>query len=110
MKKRIVTLLTDFGTKDGYTGCVKGVLKSHYPEVDIVDIAHDIDPFDIKEAAFALHNYYSYFPKGTIHIAIVDPGVGSDGPWSNTRQEPFFALIMVSLDLFLIGKHIRLSN
>jgi S-adenosylmethionine hydrolase len=78
MKKRIVTLLTDFGTKDGYTGCLKGVLKSHYPEVDIIDISHDIDPFDIKEAAFSLHNYYSYFPKGTIHIAVVDPGVGSE--------------------------------
>lgn len=77
MHKKIVTMLTDFGTKDGYTGCVKGVIKSHYPDAEIIDISHEIDPFDIKEAAFCLHNYYSYFPKGTIHLAIVDPGVGS---------------------------------
>lgn len=78
MDKKIVTLLTDFGTRDGYTGCVKGVIKSYYPDAEIIDISHEIDPYDIKEAAFSLHNYYSYFPKGTVHMAIVDPGVGSN--------------------------------
>lgn len=78
MQKKIVTLLTDFGTKYGYIGSIKGILKSHDPDVEIIDISHDIDPFDIREAAFSLHNYYSYYPKGTIHIAVVDPGVGSN--------------------------------
>ena len=51
---------------------MKGVIKSHYPDAEIIDISHEIDPFDIKEAAFCLHNYYSYFPKGTIHIIGID--------------------------------------
>lgn len=77
MSKKIITLLTDFGTKSGYVGSIKGVIKSYYPEADIIDISHEIDPFDISGAAFTLHTYYSYFPKGTIHLVVVDPGVGS---------------------------------
>ena len=77
MSKRIVTLLTDFGTKDGYCGSIKGVIKSYYPDAEIIDISHDIDPYDIRGAAFCLHSYYSFFPKDTIHVAVVDPGVGS---------------------------------
>lgn len=77
MTRKIVTLLTDFGTHDGYVGSIKGVLKSYYPNADIVDISHEVEPFDIRGAAFSLHSYYSFFPKGTIHIVVVDPGVGS---------------------------------
>jgi len=77
MSNKIVTLLTDFGTHDGYIGSIKGVIKSYYPDADIVDISHDIDPFDVRGAAFTLHTYYSYFPKGTIHFVVIDPGVGS---------------------------------
>lgn len=77
MTRKIVTLLTDFGTLDGYVGSIKGVLKSHYPNADVVDISHEVEPFDIRGAAFSLHSYYSFFPKGTIHIVVVDPGVGS---------------------------------
>lgn len=76
MSKKIITLLTDFGTRDGYTGSIKGVIKNYYPEAEIIDISHDIDPCDIKNAAYSLHNYYSYFPKDTIHLVVVDPGVG----------------------------------
>lgn len=76
--KKIVTLLTDFGTKDGYVGSVKGTIKNYFPDADIVDISHELDPFDIKSAAFTLNTYYDTFPKGTIHIVIVDPGVGSE--------------------------------
>lgn len=78
MNDKIITLLTDFGTPDGYIGSLKGVIKSYYPAADIVDISHDIDPFDIRAAAFSLNTYYSYFPKGTIHLVVVDPGVGSE--------------------------------
>jgi S-adenosyl-L-methionine hydrolase (adenosine-forming) len=77
MTGQIVTLLTDFGTKDGYIGSVKGVIKSYYPKADIIDISHDIEPFDIRSAAFTLHNYYSFYPKDTIHMVVIDPGVGS---------------------------------
>ncbi len=77
MSNKIITLLTDFGTHDGYIGSLKGVIKSYYPEADIIDISHNIEPFDVRGAAFTLHAYYSYFPKGTIHFVVVDPGVGS---------------------------------
>lgn len=77
MRTKIITLLTDFGTKDGYVGAVKGVIKRINPEAEIVDVTHDIDSYDVLGAAFALNDFYKYFPKGTIHLAVVDPGVGS---------------------------------
>lgn len=73
----VITFLSDFGTKDGYAGSVKGVLKSNFPEFEIIDISHEIEPCNIRQAAFTLLNYYNEFPKGTIHLAVVDPGVGS---------------------------------
>jgi S-adenosylmethionine hydrolase len=76
MRKKIITLLTDFGTKDGYIGAVKGVIKRINPQAEIVDITHDLDFYDVLGTAFALNNFYKYFPKGTIHLAVVDPGVG----------------------------------
>lgn len=74
----MITLLTDFGTKDGYAGIIKGVIFGINPKVTIIDITHAISAQNIKEAAFILKASYSYFPKGTIHVAIVDPGVGSN--------------------------------
>lgn len=73
----IITLMTDFGTRDGYIGAVKGVLYSGAPSAQIVDITHDIEPFNVHQAAFTLLNYYDRFPKDTIHIVVVDPGVGT---------------------------------
>jgi hypothetical protein len=75
--KRIITLTTDFGLKEHYVGAMKGVILSINPDVIIMDITHEIPPRDIFKAAFTLKNFYSYFPPGTIHIAVVDPGVGS---------------------------------
>jgi S-adenosylmethionine hydrolase len=77
MMQRIITLLTDFSEKDGYPASMKGVILSINPNVKIVDITHEIPSHDIKEAAFVLKSTYNYFPRGTIHIAIVDPEVGS---------------------------------
>lgn len=74
--KRIITLLSDFGTADGYVGSVKGVIKTIFPDAEIIDISHDIDPFNISAAAFTLLNYYRHFPHDTVHLAVVDPGVG----------------------------------
>jgi S-adenosylmethionine hydrolase len=73
----IVTLTTDFGSKDSFAGSMKGVILKINPQAQIVDISHDIGPQDIWEAAFSLKTSYNYFPKGTIHLAVVDPGVGS---------------------------------
>ena len=75
---RIITLTTDFGTSDTYVGVMKGVILSINPNVRIVDLTHAIPPQDIYEAAFSIYGAHSYFPKGTIHIIVVDPGVGSD--------------------------------
>jgi S-adenosylmethionine hydrolase len=74
----IITLTTDFGYDDAYVGAVKGAILSINPEANIIDISHSIKPQDILQAAFILSVAYRYFPKQTIHMAIVDPGVGSE--------------------------------
>jgi S-adenosyl-L-methionine hydrolase (adenosine-forming) len=73
----IITLTTDFGYDDAYVGAVKGAILSINPEANIIDISHSIRPQNIREAAFILGIAYRYFPKQTVHLAIVDPGVGS---------------------------------
>jgi S-adenosylmethionine hydrolase len=75
---KLVTFLSDFGTSAGYVGSVKGVIKNLAPEAEIIDISHEIPPFNILHAGYTLLNYYAYFPKDTIHLVVVDPGVGSD--------------------------------
>ena len=74
----IITLLTDFGLADEYVGVMKGVILSILPQAVIVDISHDIAPQDIRQAAHMLMAAYPYFQPGTIHIIVVDPGVGSE--------------------------------
>jgi S-adenosylmethionine hydrolase len=73
----VITLLTDFGTADEYVGVMKGVMLSICPSVSVVDISHQIEPQDIVQAAYLVPGYFHYFPKGTIHIVVIDPGVGS---------------------------------
>ncbi|MEP7213078.1 MAG: SAM-dependent chlorinase/fluorinase [Acidobacteriota bacterium] len=73
----IVALLTDFGTRDHFVASVKGTILSIVPAATIVDISHEIEPHNIAEAAFTLGGCYRDFPKGTIFLAVVDPGVGS---------------------------------
>lgn len=73
----IVTLTTDFGTADEYTGAMKGVLLSRAPQARLVDISHQIPPQDVRRAAFVLHSIVPYFPADTVHLAVVDPGVGT---------------------------------
>ncbi len=72
----IITLLTDFGTEDEYVGLMKGVILSINPSAAIVDITHQIAPQDIVQAAFSVHASYLYFPEGSVHLIVVDPGVG----------------------------------
>ncbi len=74
----LLTLLTDFGPKDWYVAAVKGVVLSRAPGATIVDIAHDVAPGDVLTASFLLSAAVRSFPPGTVHLAVVDPGVGSD--------------------------------
>lgn len=73
----IITLLTDFGSSDGYVAAMKGVLASTAPGASVVDASHDIPPYDVRSGAWALRTYWRFFPAGTVHVAVVDPGVGS---------------------------------
>ena len=77
MKNSVITLLTDFSTKDHYVASMKGTILSINPKCTLIDITHHVSPHDINEGAFILANAYSFFPKGTIHLSVVDPGVGS---------------------------------
>jgi S-adenosylmethionine hydrolase len=74
---RLITLLTDFGTADGYVGEMKGVLASLAPGATIVDVTHDVAPHDVDGARLALARYWRRFPEGTVHLVVVDPGVGT---------------------------------
>ena len=87
---RIITLTTDFGTTDAYVGIMKGVILSINPNAQIVDLTHAIPPQDIYEAAFSIYAAHRYFPKGTIHIIVVDPGVGSDRQAIVSRTDDAF--------------------
>jgi S-adenosylmethionine hydrolase len=72
-----MTLTTDFGQADGYVGTMKGVILSRAPQTQIIDLSHEIAPQDIAAGAFILYRAYRYFPPQTIHVAVVDPGVGT---------------------------------
>ncbi|HEV7518394.1 MAG TPA: SAM-dependent chlorinase/fluorinase, partial [Thermoanaerobaculia bacterium] len=74
----LLTLLTDFGLRDWYVAAVKGVVLSLAPGAQIVDISHEVPPGDVRTAAFLLAAAAPAFPSGTVHLAVVDPGVGSD--------------------------------
>ncbi|HEY2374476.1 MAG TPA: SAM-dependent chlorinase/fluorinase [Gemmatimonadaceae bacterium] len=89
----IITLLTDFGTADGYVGEIKGVLLARVPEVTLVDITHDIPPQDVEAARFTVARVWRRFPAGTVHLVAVDPGVGTERA----------ALAVQSADRLLVG-------
>ena len=73
----IITLTTDFGTNDHFVGAVKGVILDIVPEAAIVDISHAVQAFDVLDGALTISQAYSYFPTGTVHMIVVDPGVGT---------------------------------
>jgi len=89
----IITLLTDFGTADGYVAELKGVLLSAVPDANVVDLSHDVPAQDVECARLAVARYWRRFPSGTVHVVVVDPGVGS------TRAP----LAVSSDDRFLVG-------
>jgi len=77
MAPPLVTFTSDFGTRDYYVGAVKGAILSVFPEARIVDISYEVPSHDVLAGAFCLAGFYSTFPAGTIHLVVVDPGVGS---------------------------------
>jgi S-adenosylmethionine hydrolase len=77
LRHPVVTLLTDFGLQDPFVGVMKGVLVGLCPDAQLVDLTHDIAPQNVRAGAFWLDNAYSWFPAGTVHLAVVDPGVGT---------------------------------
>ena len=89
----IITLLSDFGTRDPYVASVKGVILGINPRVVLVDITHEIDPHHVEQGAFVLANAFSCFPPKTIHVVVVDPGVGS------LRK----TILLVTKDYFFLG-------
>jgi S-adenosylmethionine hydrolase len=74
----VITLTTDFGSKDGFVGIMKGVIWGICPRAQIADISHEIGPQNVLEGAVALWRAYPFFPAGTVHVAVVDPGVGTE--------------------------------
>ena len=77
VKPRLITLITDFGTRDWFVGTMKGVIHGIASNATVIDLTHEIPPGDIRAAAFALAVSYRFFPIPTVHVAVVDPGVGS---------------------------------
>jgi S-adenosylmethionine hydrolase len=77
MPRSIITLTTDFGLSDHFVGVMKGVILGIAPNTEIVDITHQITPYEIPEAGFVLAETYRWFPKKTVHVVVVDPGVGT---------------------------------
>ena len=75
---RIATLLTDFGTRDPYVAAMKGVILRNCPEARIIDLCHDVDAHDVLAASLALDQAAPLFPAGTVHVVVVDPGVGTE--------------------------------
>ncbi|MBI5749186.1 MAG: SAM-dependent chlorinase/fluorinase [Nitrospinae bacterium] len=92
-QNNIITLTTDFGLSDPFVGIMKGVMLGINPSVKFIDISHLIEPQNIIEAYYTLKFSYKYFPSGTIHMAVVDPGVGSE-------RRP---ILIESKDYFFIG-------
>jgi S-adenosylmethionine hydrolase len=86
-RKPLVSLITDFGSTDYYVGVIKGVILGINPEVEIVDVCHHVASYDVFDAAFTLAQSYRYFPSDTIHMVVVDPGVG-------TARRPILARTM----------------
>jgi S-adenosyl-L-methionine hydrolase (adenosine-forming) len=87
----IITLTTDYGTNDHLVGTLKGVILKINPDVTLVDITHNVTPFDLLDGALAIGSAYSYFPPKTIHVVVVDPGVGTERrPLLVSAQNQYF--------------------
>jgi S-adenosylmethionine hydrolase len=116
MLSGVIALLTDFGDSDIYVGVMKGVIKTIHPRAEFVDITHNIQPQNVRQAAFALLNAYRYFPSGTIFLVVVDPGVGSTRKpigaqaGGHTFIAPDNGVLSYTLAEFEEGRVVELTN
>jgi S-adenosylmethionine hydrolase len=90
---KIISFLSDFGEIDWFVAAVKGEILKIDPDIRVIDITHKIEPHDIRSAAFVLSSVYTNFPPGTVHLVVVDPGVGS-------KRKP---IILESNSYFFVG-------
>jgi hypothetical protein len=88
----LITLLTDFGDRDSFVASMKGVILTLNPHATIVDLSHQVPPHSVEDAAYLLKSCYRYFPEGTVHVAVVDPGVGSARRPLIAQSEHYFFL------------------
>jgi S-adenosylmethionine hydrolase len=88
-----ITLMTDFGMCDSYSAVMKGVIASINPHAQVIDITHSLPAFDIQKASFELLRYYEYFPYRTIHVVVVDPGVGSSRRILAVKTDAYYFLL-----------------
>jgi S-adenosylmethionine hydrolase len=88
----LITLLTDFGDRDSFVASMKGVILTINPHTAIVDLSHHVSPHSVEDAAHLLKSCYRYFPEGTVHVAVVDPGVGSARRPLIAQSEDYFFL------------------
>jgi len=103
----VIALLTDFGTSDEYAGVMKGVILSIAPSARIVDISHNVEPQNVEEAGYLLWASYQHFPEGSVFVAVVDPGVGTERGilGLRTRRHTFLAPDNGLLDFILSEEH-----
>ena len=88
----LITLLTDFGDRDSFVASMKGVILTINPHATLVDLSHHVPPHSVEDAAYLLNSCYRYFPEGTVHVAVVDPGVGSARRPLIAKNERYFFL------------------
>jgi S-adenosylmethionine hydrolase len=106
----LVTLTTDFGTRDPYVGVMKGVILSMAPKAKVLDITHDIEAHNIAEAAFVLRSIWPWYPEGTVHVAVVDPGVGSERRVLLGRYEGRYVIAPDNGLITLVHRSLRLEE
>lgn len=116
MEAKLITLITDFGHKDPFVGIMKGVIFSINPNANIIDLSHGIAPQDLTAGALMLRYSAPFFPHGTIHVAVVDPGVGTERrPLLIESEECFFigpdnGVLSLALEGKKISRTVKLSN
>ena len=88
----LITLLTDFGDRDSFVASMRGVILTINPHATLVDLSHHVPPHSVENAAYLLKSCYRYFPEGTVHVAVVDPGVGSARRPLIAKSERYFFL------------------
>lgn len=116
MKKSIITLLSDFGDKDGFAGILKGVILTINPAAEIVDLSHNVRPHNVLEGSLVLRTCYHHFPPGTIHVAVVDPGVGGERRAIAVQTQKYFfigpdnGLLSFALENERVKKVVELTN